>query len=80
MFFSFFGSMVIAGIVGYLSERWDLTRNGILPSIIICLGGVFLVYMIRIMFHLSFGSPGLDAIIGAAGALILVPTAGRGRR
>ncbi len=77
MFFSFFGSMIIGGIVGYVSENWGLTRNGYLPSIIICLGGVFLFYMLRIMFHISFGSPGLDAIIGSAGALIIVPTAGR---
>ncbi len=27
----------------------------------------------RVMFHLSFGSPGLDAIVGAAAALILIP-------
>ncbi len=77
MFFAFFGSLIIGGIVGYLSEKWKLTHNGILPSIIICLGGVILLYMVRIMFNLSFGSPGLDAIVGAAGALIIVPTARR---
>lgn len=77
MFFAFFGSLIIGGIVGYMSEKWNLTHNGILPSIIICLGGVILLYMVRIMFNLSFGSPGLDAIVGAAGALIIVPTAGR---
>lgn len=76
-FFAFFGAMTIGGIVGYLSEKWGFTRNGILPSIIICLGGVFLLFMIRAMFHLSFGSPGLDAIIGSAGALVIVPTARR---
>lgn len=77
MFFAFFGSMAIGALVGYLSEKWHFTRNGILPSIIICLGGVFLFFMLRTMFHISFGSPGLDAIIGSAGALIIVPTAAR---
>jgi len=77
MFFAFFGSMIIGGIVGYLSEKWGLTSNGYLASIIICLGGVFLFYMLRVMFGISFGPPGLDAIIGSAGALIIVPTARR---
>jgi len=73
-FFAFFGSLMVGGIVGYLSEKWGLTRNGVLPSIIIALGGVVLLFMARVMFNLSFGSPGLDAIIGGAGALLLVPT------
>ena len=60
-FFAFFGSLMIGGIVGYLAEKWDLTHNGVLPSIIIALGGVVLLFMVRVMFHLSFGSPGVDA-------------------
>lgn len=73
-FFAFFGALMIGGIVGYLSEKWGFTHSGVLPSIIIALGGVVLLFMVRVMFNLSFGSPGLDAIIGAAGALILIPT------
>jgi hypothetical protein len=73
-FFSFFGSLVIAGIVGYLFEKWGFSHNGILPSIVIALGAVILLFMIRVMFGWSFGSPGLDAIIGSAAALILIPT------
>ena len=69
-----FGSMFIGAIVGYFAERWGWTHNGYLPSIVIALGGVFLVYMARILFDLSVGSRGLDAIIGAVGALALVPT------
>ena len=73
-FFAFFGSLMIGGIVGYLAEKWDLTHHGVLQAIIIALGGVVLLFMARVMFHLSFGSPGVDAIIGAAGALILIPS------
>lgn len=79
-FFAFFGALMIGGIVGYLAEKWDLTHNGVLQSIIIALGGVILLFMARVMFHLSFGSPGLDAIIGGAGALLLVPTEAAARR
>lgn len=73
-FFAFFGAMMIGGIVGYASEKTGFTHNGYIPSIIIALGGVVLFFMVRIMFGISFGPPGIDAIISALGALILVPT------
>ena len=79
-FFAFFGSLMIGGIVGYLSEKWDLTHNGVLRSIVIALGGVILLFMVRVMFGLSFGAPGVDAIVGAAGALVLIPTEAAARR
>ena len=47
MFPSLIGTVVIAGIVGYLSEKTGFTRNGILASIIICVGGAFLFYFVR---------------------------------
>ena len=62
MFPSMIGTVVIAGITGYLSERFRFTRNGVIPSVIICVGGAFLFYFIRIMFGLRFGSAGVDAI------------------
>lgn len=74
MFLVLFGSVVIGGIVGYASEKTGFTRNGYIPSIIICVGGAFLFYFVRIMFGVSFGAPGLDAVISAVGALIIVPT------
>ena len=74
MYFALMGTIVIAGIVGYASERMGLTRNGILQSIIIAIGGAFLFFFVRVMFGFHFGAPGIDAIISAAGALILVPT------
>ena len=80
MFLQMFGSVVIAGIVGYISEKSRFTHNGYLPSIIICVGGAFLFYFVRIMFGIGFGSPGVDAIISSIGALIIVPTHWRGRR
>lgn len=74
MFVTFFGTVVIAGIVGYASERSGFTRNGYLPSIIICVGGAFLFYVVGRMFNISFGSAGLNAIISSVGALVIVPT------
>ncbi|SFR11303.1 hypothetical protein [Poseidonocella sedimentorum] len=74
MFLTLFGTVVIAGIVGYCSEKSDFTRNGYLPSIIICVGGAFLFYFVRIMFGVKFGAPGVDAIISSIGALLIVPT------
>ncbi len=74
MFMILMGTVVIAGIVGYLSEKTGFTHNGYLPSIIICVGGAFLFYFVRIMFGISFGAPGLNAVISSIGALIIVPT------
>ncbi|MBM2292623.1 hypothetical protein JQX09_11910 [Sulfitobacter pseudonitzschiae] len=74
MFPVLIGTVVIAGIVGYLSERSGFTRNGILQSIIICIGGAFLFYFVRLMFGFGFNSAGLNAIVSSIGALIIVPT------
>ena len=62
MFPTLIGTVVIAGIVGYLAEKTGFTHNGILQSIIICVGGAFLFYFLRVMFGIGFGSAGLDAI------------------
>lgn len=74
MFPVLIGTVVIAGIVGYVAEKTGFTRNGYIPSIIICVGGAFLFYFLRIMFEIGFGSPGVNAIVSSIGALIIVPT------
>ena len=74
MYFALFGTMIIAGIIGYASERSGFTHNGIIPSIVICLGGAILFFFLRVMFGVSFGSHGLNAIVSSIGALVIVPT------
>ena len=74
MFPTLIGTVVIAGIVGYLSERSGFTHNGILQSVIICVGGAFVFYFVTLMFGLSFGAPGINAIVASVGALVIVPT------
>ncbi|TNJ41147.1 hypothetical protein [Phaeobacter sp. B1627] len=73
MFLALMGTIVIAGIVGYAAERSGFTQNGILPSIIICVGGAFLFYFLRLMFGVGFNAPGWNAIASSIGALIIVP-------
>lgn len=79
MFPVMIGTVVIAGIVGYASERTGFTRNGVVQSIIICVGGAFLAYFVQLMFGLGFRSPGLNAIAASVGALVIVPTRWRKR-
>ncbi len=74
MFPTLIGTVVVAGIVGYLAEKTGFTRNGYLQSIIICVGGAFLFYFVTIMFGISFGKPGVNAILASVGALAIVPT------
>jgi uncharacterized membrane protein YeaQ/YmgE (transglycosylase-associated protein family) len=73
MFPTMIGTVVIAGIVGYLSEKTGWTRNGILQSIVICVGGAFLFYFVQLMFGIGFRSPGINAIVSSIGALVIVP-------
>ena len=79
MYFALIGTVVIAGIVGYASEKSGFTHNGFVPSIIICIGGAFLFFFIRMMFGFSFGSHGMNAVVSSIGALVIVPTHYRGR-
>ncbi|MEL7098085.1 MAG: hypothetical protein AAGM84_04580 [Pseudomonadota bacterium] len=74
MFPTLIGTVVIAGIVGYVSEKSRFTHNGYVPSIIICVGGAFLFYFVSLMFGIRFGAPGVQAIVASIGALIIVPT------
>ncbi|KAA0910081.1 hypothetical protein [Aquicoccus porphyridii] len=74
MFPTIMGTVVIAGIIGYASEKSGFTHNGYIPSIIICVGGAFLFYFVRLMFGIGFGSPGVNAIASSIGALVIVPT------
>ncbi|MGY3437677.1 MULTISPECIES: hypothetical protein [unclassified Marinovum] len=74
MFPVMIGTVVIAGIIGYAAEKSGFTHNGYVQSIIICVGGAFLFYFVRIMFGIGFSSPGLNAIASSIGALIIVPT------
>jgi uncharacterized membrane protein YeaQ/YmgE (transglycosylase-associated protein family) len=74
MFPTLIGTVVVAGLVGYISERTGFTHNGILQSIIICIGGAFVFYFVTLMFGISFGRPGVNAIIASIGALVIVPT------
>ena len=66
MFPTMIGTVVIAGIVGYLSEKSGFTHNGILQSIIICVGGAFLFYFVSLMFGIGFGSRGVSANFAGA--------------
>jgi hypothetical protein len=74
LIFTLLGTAVIAGIVGYASERSGFTRNGALPSIMICIGGAFLFFFVQLMFGWGFGSYGMNAVVSSIGALVIVPT------
>ena len=74
MFPTLIGTVIVAALVGYASERSGFTRNGYLQSIIICIGGAFCMYFVTLMFGIGFRSPGFNAIAASIGALVIVPT------
>ena len=73
MMLALFGTVVIAGIIGYAAERSGFTQNGVIQSIIICVGGAFLFFFLRLMFGIGFNAPGWSAVVSSIGALIIVP-------
>jgi hypothetical protein len=60
--------------VAILFEKWGWSHNGMVPSILITFGAVLVLFFLRALFGLSFGTPGVDAIIGSSAALVLIPT------
>ncbi|CUH61798.1 hypothetical protein [Thalassobacter stenotrophicus] len=74
MFPTMIGTIIIAGIISYASERTGFTTNGIIPSVIICVGGALCFYFVQIMFGIGFRQPGFNAIASSIGALAIVPT------
>jgi uncharacterized membrane protein YeaQ/YmgE (transglycosylase-associated protein family) len=74
MFIALPGTVFIAIIIGYFSEKSGFTRNGYMYSIVICVGGAMLFFWIRALFGFSFGSHGVNAIISSVGSLVIVPT------
>ena len=79
MFIALPGTIFIAIIIGYFSEKTGFTRNGYLISIIVCVGGAVVFFWIRALFGFSFGSHGVNAILSSVGALVIVPTHWRRR-
>ncbi len=77
--FSMFGTIVIGALVGFLTERFGLTRNGTLVSIILGLGGAVLAYLVSATFGIGFGGRSVTAAIGAGAALFLAPMIGRNK-
>jgi len=73
MFPTIIGTVIVAGLVGFFSEKTGFTHNGYLQSIIICVGGAFIFYFVRLMFGFGFASPGMNAIAASVGALVIVP-------
>lgn len=73
MYLTLMGTVVIAGIIGYASEKTGFTGNGYVQSVIICTGGAFLFYFLRLMFGIGFAAPGWNAVVSSIGALIIVP-------
>ena len=49
------------------------TKNGIVQNVVICVGGAFVFYFVRLMFCFGVSRPGMNAIAASASALVIVP-------
>ena len=48
MYFAFWGSLVIGGVVAYFSEKWDFTHHGYVQAIVIAIGRRYRAWLLRI--------------------------------
>jgi len=65
-------TVLIAGIIGGLSEKVGWTRNGIVLSVAICISGALLFYIQWLAIGLGFESAELNAILSSAVTLAIV--------
>lgn len=67
-----FGAVVIGGIIGYASERMQITRLGFVVAIAVGVGGAILFSLGQYMLGLGFGlSRGMTSVLGAVALLFI---------
>ncbi len=75
-----FGTVVIAGIIGYASEKSGFTHNGVHPvDHHLHRRRVPVLLHSRDVRRSALAATALNAIISSIGALVIVPTHYRGR-
>ena len=72
--FHFFGAVIIGTLIGYLAEKFNFTRNGVIVSIALAVGGAMILTFsqsfLGIGLGLGLGRPATSAI-GAVALLAI---------
>lgn len=68
---SWLKAMVIGAAVGWLADKLNISRNGLVASVLLGLGGAVAMRLVTAILGIGFGGAFLNAAIGAAAALML---------
>jgi len=70
--YHFFGAIIIGALIGYMAEKFNFARNGIIVSIALGVGGAMLLSFSQrfLGIGLGLGSPATSAI-GAVALLAI---------
>ena len=67
-----FGAIIIGALTGYISERLGLTRNGVIVSLALGVGGAIILWFAQGFMGIGLGfGRAMTSFIGAAGLLFI---------
>ena len=70
--YHFFGAIIIGALIGYMAEKFNFTRNGIIVSIALVVGGAMIFSFAQgfLGIGLGLGRPATSAV-GAVALLVV---------
>ena len=70
--FHMFGAIIIGALTGYLSEKFNFTRNGVIVSIALGVGGAIILWFAQGFLGIGLGlGRAATSIVGAIGLLFI---------
>lgn len=70
--FHMFGAIIIGALTGYGSERLNLTRNGVIVSVALGVGGAIILWFAQGFIGVGLGlGRAMTSFVGAAGLLFI---------
>ena len=72
MVYGIFSALFIGGLIGVLTEKLGLTRNGYIVSVALGIGGAMILTFGQLLLGFNFGfSRAVTSAIGAGGLLFI---------
>ncbi len=70
--FHMIGAIIIGALTGYMAERLSLTRNGVIVSVALGVGGAIILWFAQGFIGIGFGlGRAMTSFVGAVGLLLI---------
>ena len=70
--FHMIGAIIIGALTGYMAERLSLTRNGVIVSVALGVGGAIILWFAQGFMGIGFGlGRAMTSFVGAVGLLFI---------